>query len=300
MIKVPQEHRQQVGKILKDKRLVKNMSLKDVGEKIQMDPGNLSRIENGLISVNYDKLCRIAIILDAPEVFTLTGLPMPEYFIDKLFNQDQNNSKATVKDNKDSTANQNNIKSRYKVDPFDKFALLKPYPDLINDFNFDLMKSIISEVGDHLNLNSSFFYINPWLRELITDRIDLATSFVRINNQTEQEVILELAKSDTLSSLDAMKLIQKIKTHNADQSFWLGYFQGILNSFLTLDRSLKNHGLYWFLAGFVDEPADALLLETFHDAFKDKTSEEKEKLIDAFKGFLELYQAMNSKKPDNS
>lgn len=295
MIKVPEEYRLQVGKILKNKRIKANISLKDVGKKIQMDPGNLSRIENGLISVNYDKLCRIAIVLDAPEVFTLTGLPMPDYFIDKLFNQGHDNSKVTVEDNKDSTANHNKTNSHKKIDPLNKFSLLKPYPVTFKDFDYDLMKNIINEVGRYLNLDSSFFYFNPWLRQLIIDRIDLAISLFRTNLQAEQEVMLALSESDTFTYIDVVTYIQKIKTHNADQNFWLGYIQGVQSSNWQLDNALKKQGLYWFLAGFVDEPADALLLETFYEAFKGKTPEEKEKLIEAFRGFLDLYQAMNNK-----
>ena len=92
MLKVPKEHRVAIGEILKQKRELKNLSLRDLGEKLLIDAANLSRIERGQSSISYDKLTQAAIILDAPELFMIMGLPMPEYFRHKQLSESMSTS----------------------------------------------------------------------------------------------------------------------------------------------------------------------------------------------------------------
>jgi len=277
MIKVPQEDRQLVGEIIRDKRKARKMSLKDLGDKVKMNQGNLSRIESGLSSVNYEKLTKIAILLEIPEVFTITGLPMPEYF---LHNYKEQHYESNTEEYEDLKA--------YK-DHFEEFNSLKHSSYNVIDSN--AIQIILNE-GTNIGLDKSFLRINPFVRNLVIERIFVAINAFRRTSELEKELYLALTDISRNQNIDIY--FQQFKTQISDLGFWRGYFQGIKGSMEKLRYTLKDEGLYWLLAGFLP-PEDALLLDTFYDKFKDNPPEEKEKLAEALKGFLELYQTINNR-----
>ena len=276
MLKIAEEHREIVGKIIRDARNNKKLTLKKVEEQIGMDAGNLSRIENGKATINYDKLCQLAVLLDIPEVFTISGLPLPEYFSQQLPQQIPQSDTATKISGND--------------DPHKKFFELKPNT-YFDEINPDIYKTILAEVGQLLSLGPSFLIINPALRELITGRLDSAVNIALRSDTNEKSVNVKLAGADKLDKMHVLQILQIIKNQAQDSAYWRGYFQGVVSSDAKLQITLENEGLYWLLAGFVS-PEDALLLDTFYNAFKDNTLEEKEKLIEVFTSFLQLFEIM--------
>lgn len=57
------KERERVGKRIREIRKARNMDAKELAQKIGIDAGNLSRIEQGRFSVGLDILCKIAGVL---------------------------------------------------------------------------------------------------------------------------------------------------------------------------------------------------------------------------------------------
>jgi len=281
MKKVPKKDREIVGKILKENRMAKNMSLKDLGDRIKMAPGNLSRVENGQISISYEKLTLVAIILDVPQVFTIAGLPLPDYFDHKY-----KRSPSLFPDLTD-------ISDVNSEDPFEKYNRIKPSSYFENN-KIDLYEQTQALYDNNLGRYCNMLSSNPWARTLFLDNLLIFRNAQSDNENVLHNLKLALNKLDN-KFFEKELILSELDTVNSGPNYWEGYLEGIQENVILLSRVLKNDGLYWFLAGFLS-PEDAFLLDKFYDAFKDLTSENKESLADAINGLIELYSVLNRTK----
>lgn len=261
-----------IGEIIKKKRLEKGLRLYELADKISIHPANLSRIEKGVKPLPKKKIAITAIILDSPEICFIAGEPVPESLQASIDLKNMN-----------SYGFEENDYLQIHDDIVPEYQQYKPTPEISMITETDL--AILRMNKKYVS--SDILKINPILRKAIIEK--LPTFKDRDLRLINAEKELEILQTQEEVSPSLKEITTTVIRENRNLWFFFGHILGTEEAAMILKTAIDQHGLFWFLAGFLS-PEDALILDNVYAATKN--SPDKTKLAEALKSYLDLLSSL--------
>jgi len=248
-----EKEEKEIGSFIRWLRKGRGYTLRDLAQRVGINHAHLSRIETNQVVPSVKILRKLAIALEAPQIFVVAGRTIPADLELEKNNQKFNDVLKVVQEGitKESLEGIDEEMAKYPSDD--------PFRDIIPDH-----PNVFPEKHDWFSAFTSLGIEYEWIFLPPPIRAEVINASLRWCDKNSELMFLEQEFKDKNQKLPDN--IYNLSTVAEDTGFHKGFEMGLIEAFKIFQNQLKENSL-WFFAFFFP-PAEARLLTTFYELCK--------------------------------